>query len=108
MKQDYCIEWEGPPSRDHDWLVRETASLWARIGEQPSYPRGCNYLRVPLRVTDPNGPGIDCHWDTHRNALICCMDIEDGPLPEELAEIPNLNDVSLILMNLKNGSRKKH
>ena len=77
---------DGPPSRDHDWLVRETAELWAKIGNQPDYPRGCGYLRVPLRLTDPKGPGIDCHWDNHRNALICFMDIEDGPLPAEWAD----------------------
>ncbi|WP_425043381.1 hypothetical protein [Primorskyibacter sp. S87] len=84
MANVYRIEWDGPPSPDHEaHLRRAIAATSAAIGD-PAFPRGSSYIRVPLVLGDEDGPGIDCHWDNHRNTLVCLMDIEDGPLPEEL------------------------
>ncbi|MFA3917760.1 hypothetical protein AB1E33_12300 [Ruegeria sp. 2012CJ15-1] len=99
MQTDYQIEWEGPPSHDHEGLVRETAVRQAQLIGDPNYPRGCNYLRVPLMAKDFDGPGIDCHWDADRHVLICYMDIEDGPLPDELNALPTLYDTSPDLLD---------
>ncbi|MEX0349950.1 MAG: hypothetical protein AB3N15_11050 [Paracoccaceae bacterium] len=89
MHTDFKIEWDGPRSRYHEARVREEAARQARLCGDPTYPRGCSYLRVPLVPQDHEGPGIDCHWDEDRHVLVCYMDLEDGPLPAELEALVN-------------------
>ncbi|MDP5215842.1 hypothetical protein Q5Y75_01290 [Ruegeria sp. 2205SS24-7] len=87
MEPEFKIEWDGPRSRYHETRVRAHVSRRAQFLDDPSFPRGCSYLRVPLVSQDYEGPGIDCHWDDDRHVLVCYMDIEDGPLPEELEAV---------------------
>ncbi|MCL6285018.1 hypothetical protein M3P21_15915 [Ruegeria sp. 2012CJ41-6] len=92
MEPDFKIEWDGPRSRYHETRVREQVSQRAQFLGDPSFPRGCSYLRVPLVPQKHDGPGIDCHWDEDRHVLVCFMDLEDGPLPEELEAFVSPSD----------------